>query len=143
MKAKTVGKTKDAGFKIGVRKTFDIAPKAAGEIMYSKHGLETWLCDMEGPLDLGKTYNTDEDIEGKVTVFKEFSRIRSTWKKHDLEHSSILQVRIIDAKGKSTISFHQDHLLNTIQRQQRKPTGMKSSKNWKNCSSTHKIWQNP
>lgn len=120
MNAKVVGKTKDAGFQIGVRKTFDIAPKVAWEIMYSKHGLETWLGCINSTLELGKPYKTDEGIEGKVTVFKEYSHLRSSWKKPSWDKASILQVRVIDAKGKSTISFHQDHLQDAAQRQEMK-----------------------
>lgn len=116
MDAKIVGKTKDAGFQIGVRKTFDIAPRTAWEIMFSGKGIEAWLGAIGESFELGKSYKTDEGIEGKVTVFKEYSHIRATWQKPSWNKSSILQVRVMDAKGKSTISFHQDHLQNAAQR---------------------------
>lgn len=120
MNTKVVGKTKDAGFQIGVRRTFDIDHKDAWEIMFSRKGIDTWLGNIKQGLELDKEYKTDDGIEGKVTVFKEYSHIRSSWKKPDWDKASILQVRIMDAKGKSTISFHQDRLKDAPQRAEMK-----------------------
>ena len=67
-----------------------------------------------------ETEKTKEGIEGKVTIFKPYSHIRLTWKPKNWTTFSSLQIRVIDSKGKSTISFHQDKLLDSQQRAEMK-----------------------
>lgn len=105
-KVKTVGQTKDAGFQIGVRKTFAVSTEVAWEFLFSDEGLSTWLGNLAADsLELGKPYKTKEGTEGKVNTFKQNSHIRLTWKPRNWTNASALQMRVMDTKGKTTISF--------------------------------------
>src|SRR6478735_7954693 len=118
---KVIGQTKDAGFQIGVKKTFSIGLESAWDFMFSQKGLALWLGLPEAQtLVLGDNYKTIDGIEGKVTVLKDFSHVRMSYKKPEWANSCALQVRLINSKGKVTISFHQDHLLDLSQRNEMK-----------------------
>lgn len=116
-KTKIVGQTKDAGFQIGVRKTFAVPVQTVWDFLFSEKGLSIWLgkISLEN-FELGKSYKTNKKIEGKVNVFKPNSHIRLTWKPKYWTNTSALQIRVIPSKEKTTISFHQDKLLDSKQR---------------------------
>lgn len=120
-KTKVVGQTKDAGFQIGVRKTFAVPVETVWNYLFSEKGLSTWLGEISlESFELGKPYQTKEGIEGKVNVFKPSSHIRLTWKPKHWSNTSALQIRVIPSKEKTTISFHQDKLLDSKQREEMK-----------------------
>ncbi len=123
-KTKVVGQTKDAGFQIGVRKTFAVPVETIWNFLFSEKGLSTWLGNIRlENFEFGRPYKTKEGIEGKVNVFKPNSHIRLTWKPKQWTNTSALQIRAIPNKDKTTISFHQDKLLDSKQREEMK-------KNW-------------
>ena len=114
---KTVGQTKDAGFQIGVRKTFNVPVEAGWDFLLSEAGVSIWLGEINPEsLELGKPYKTREGIEGKIRVLKPYSHIRLTWKPKHWTNTSVLQIRVIPSKSKTTVSFHQDKLLDSRQR---------------------------
>jgi hypothetical protein len=116
-KDKIIGQTKDVGFQIGVRKTFNISIEIAWDFLFSDKGLSIWLGKISiENLELDKPYKTKEGIEGKVNVFKPYSHIRLTWKPKNWTNISAVQIRVIKVKDKTTISFHQDKLLDSKQR---------------------------
>ena len=120
-KTKVVWQTKDAGFQIGVRKTFAVPIETVWNFLFSEKGLSIWLgnTSLEN-FELGKSYKTKEEIEGKVNVFQPNSHIRLTWKPKHWTNASALQIRVIPSKEKTTISFHQDKLLDSKQRDEMK-----------------------
>lgn len=120
-KTKLVGQTKDAGFQIGVRKTFPVPVEAVWNFLFSEAGLSTWLgkIGLEN-FELAKPYKTEEEIEGKVNVIKPGSHIRLSWKPKHWTNISALQIRVIPSKEKTTISFHHDRLLDSNQRDEMK-----------------------
>ena len=120
-KTRVVGQTKDAGFQSGVRKTFAVPVETAWKFLFSGKGLSTWLgkISLEN-FEVGKPYKTEEEIEGKVNVLKSNSHIRLTWKPKHWTNISALQIRVIPSKEKTTISFHQDKLLDSNQRNEMK-----------------------
>jgi uncharacterized protein YndB with AHSA1/START domain len=120
-KTKEVGETKDAGFQIGVRKTFAAPIETIWNFLFSEKGLLIWLgkIGLEN-FQLGKQYKTERQIEGKVNVFKLNSHIRLTWKPKQWTNTSALQIRVIPSKEKTTISIHQDKLLDSKQRDEMK-----------------------
>ena len=120
-KSKTVGQTKDVGFQIGVRKTFSVSPETAWNFLFSEKGLALWLGKIElEDIDLEKPYKTKDGIEGKINTFNPYSHIRLTWKPTHWTNMSTVQIRVIDTKGKTTISFHQDKLIDSDQRNEMK-----------------------
>jgi hypothetical protein len=120
-KSKLTGQTKDAGFQIGVRKTFPVSVNAAWEYLFSKEGFHVWLGTINpDEFEVNKVYNTLEGIEGKVTVLNPYSHVRLTWKPKNWTNYSALQLRVINSKDRATISFHQDKLVSSNQRQDMK-----------------------
>jgi uncharacterized protein YndB with AHSA1/START domain len=120
-KDKIIGQTKDVGFQIGVRKTFNISTETAWDFLFSDKGLSTWLGKISiENFGLDKTYKTKEGIEGEVNTLKPYSHIRLSWKPKNWTNISAVQIRVINAKGKATISFHQDKLLDSKQRDEMK-----------------------
>ena len=113
------GKTKSAGFQVGVRKTLEI----------ERNKLWTWLTDPSGfryfigekiqnevnPKTVGVTGN---GLEYRVTTFQPGSHIRRRWKLPEWNDHSILQVRIIDAgSNRTTLAIHQEKLAGKKERE--------------------------
>ena len=114
------GQTKDVGFQFGLRKTFSITTEEAWDFCFSEEGLKIWLGDLESELELKKTYQAKNGISGLVRVLKPNSHIRLNWKKESWKNMSTVQVRVIGNQEKTTISFHQEKLLDAEQRNEMK-----------------------
>ncbi len=71
-------------------------------------------------LQLDKVYTTNDGITGRIRHIVPGSHIRMSWKKEGWPNDSTLQVRIIDKGERSTISFHQEKLLDADQRKEMK-----------------------
>ncbi|WOK08256.1 SRPBCC domain-containing protein [Imperialibacter roseus] len=117
---KPVGQTKDAGFQIGVRKTFAVDRDTLWAFVLSKKGVRLWFGDVAAELPYHEPFRSDEGMEGLITTLQEGSHLRMKWKKPDWEHFSMLQIRVIPAADKATLSFHQDHLTDENQRAEMK-----------------------
>lgn len=111
-----VGKTKDVGFEFGIRRTFDIAPEKAWQLLFSLEGLGIWLGKLNTYPELKQKYITAEGREVYIRIWKMHSHIRLDWKQPAWENLSRIQVRVIPNKGKSTISFHHEKLRDAEQR---------------------------
>jgi uncharacterized protein YndB with AHSA1/START domain len=118
MEKRIVGQTKDVGFEIGVRHTFDVSPAEAWKLLTSPEGLRVWLGDAPGlTLQEGETYTTREGASGEVRV-NSGRHMRITWQPPGWEKPSLIQVRAIPSSGKTVISFHQEHLAGPDERGQ-------------------------
>jgi len=117
---KPVGQTKDAGFQIGVRKTFAVDRDKLWAFVLSKKGVELWFGNVAVDLPYHTPFNSKEGMEGLITTLQEGSHLRMKWKKPDWEHFSMLQIRVIPAGDKAALSFHQDHLTDENQRAEMK-----------------------
>ena len=120
-KTKIVGQTKAVGFQIGIRKTLPISLDSAWDFLFSEEGLKIWLGKISSEqFELDKNYKTLEGIEGKVRALELNSHIRLTWKHENWTNISTLQIRVLKAKDKTTISIHQENLLDSNQREEMK-----------------------
>lgn len=116
-----IGYTKDSGFQTGVRKTFDVSVETAWDYLLSPSGIDIWLGPFEyDQLMPDRAFKTKNDLAFKITTFKPYSHVRLSWKPEYWANVSALQVRVINAKGKATVSFHQDKLLDVCQREEMK-----------------------
>ncbi len=115
-----VGKTKDAGFQFGIRKTFPVSSEKAWDYLFSENGLVIWLGKLKNEIEIKKEYETENGITGLVRVFKANSHIRLNWKLKNWENMSTVQIRVIENTGKATIAIHQEKLLNIEQRAEMK-----------------------
>ena len=62
---KIIGQKKDAGFQIGVRKTFDVSIEIVWNFLLSSKGISTWLGEInEATLEEKQNYKTkDVDLQ--------------------------------------------------------------------------------
>lgn len=115
------GQTKDTGFQIGARRTFDVSPQRAWEALTSETGLKLWLGDApDFHLETGATYRTTSGTEGKIGVVSPSGHFRMTWQPGGWPKPSTIQVRVIpsDSGAKTVISFHQENLPDAKAREQ-------------------------
>ena len=118
---KPTGLSKDAGYMVGARKTFPVSKDAAWDFLFSDEGLRTWLGKISADdIEPGKSFKTKEGIEGTITTFVPGSHFRMKWKRKDWPNEVILQVRVIPANEKTTISFMQEKLVSAKQRAEMK-----------------------
>ena len=117
-----VGKTKSAGYQIGVRRTFSVNVEEAWNMLLSPQGIGIWLGELPSfHLAVGVHYTTKWGITGEIRVVNELENIRLTWKKQEWDKASTLQIRTIRQKNdKCTISFHQENLQNSGDREEMK-----------------------
>jgi len=113
-----IGLTKDTGFQVGVRKTFPVSPDAAWDFLFSTKGLTLWLgTENISNWNIETAFLTNNGLSVHVTTFKDGSHLRMKWKPNNWENTSMLQIRLIPNKTKTTISFHQDKLESSKQRE--------------------------
>jgi len=118
---RAVGQTADTGFQIGVQRTLPITPDEAWALLMSPEGVRTWLGG-EGPRwEKGEKYALHDGAAGEVRVFKPGSHLRITVHPEGWPRASTLQVRVTPSgEQKSVISFHQEHLPGTAEREARR-----------------------
>lgn len=114
------GKTKDVGFQFGIRKSYSISLESAWDFLFSDNGINIWLGELNSELEIKEKFKTKNGIEGFVRVFKPYSHIRLNWKMDNWTNLSTVQIRVIGTNGKTTISIHQEKLLNSDQRNEMK-----------------------
>lgn len=116
-----VGKTKDAGYQIGVRRTVPVTVEAAWRLLTGAEGLRVWLGEAEAVVVCeGESFATREGSSGRFTVVKPLSHVRLQWMKSDWAAPSTLQIRVLPAKQGATISIHQEKLSGPAAREEMK-----------------------
>jgi uncharacterized protein YndB with AHSA1/START domain len=103
------GKTKDAGWEVGVRTTV-AAPAPVVWAFLLGDGLPLWLGNTKLTLEKGSSYATDDDISGTILSYTEGLRIRLTWQPGEWNHDSTLQLTVREAATGTTVAFHQERL---------------------------------
>jgi uncharacterized protein YndB with AHSA1/START domain len=112
----TTGKTKDAGWEVGVRTTVDAPIDEVWQYLLSE-GLPIWLGEItELPTEKGAAYETSDGVRGTIRSRTDGSRMRLSWQPDDWPHDSILQLTVKEAATGTTIGIHQDHLANREER---------------------------
>ena len=115
-----VGKTKDAGFQVGVRRTFPISLEQAWKYLTSREGIAIWLDAADNfHLIKGATYQAQGGVSGEVRVVNRHENIRVTWQPKQWSQPSTIQVRVIPSgRDKTVVSFHQEKLPDAAAREQ-------------------------
>lgn len=117
---KQIGLTKNTGYQVGARRTFNIALEDAWNFILSEAGCSIWLGDVElKDLAPGDTYKLDNNISGEIRVLKPLSHLRMTWQPADWKKASTIQLRVIANAKRTTIAFHQENLPDSSAREQR------------------------
>ena len=105
----TTGKTKDAGWEVGVRRTVAAPIEVVWGFLLGQ-GLPLWLGRAKLTLEKGAPYATDDEISGRILSYTEGTRIRLSWQPSEWDHDSTLQLTVREAETGTTIGFHQEKL---------------------------------
>jgi uncharacterized protein YndB with AHSA1/START domain len=103
------GKTKDAGWEVGVRHTV-AAPLERVWAFLLGAGLPLWLGNTTLVLEKDADFATDDDIRGTVISYTAGVRLRLTWQPGEWDHDSTLQLTVKAVPTGTTIGFHHERL---------------------------------
>lgn len=118
MRPKPVGKTKDAGWQIGVSRTIAVDLDTAWDYLVSDGGIGVWLgAGVETPLAVGQTYTTDEGASGEVRSIRDHDRVRLTWRPTDRAEPATIQIALARAASGCTFRFHTERLADNDDRE--------------------------
>ena len=116
-----VGKTKDAGWQIGVSRTVDRPADEVWEFLSSQQGLAVWLGEGVRLAGVrGEPYETDEGTVGEIRSYRPNDRIRLTWQPVDWEHDATVQVAVTAKGDRTVLRFHQERLADAGEREQQR-----------------------
>ncbi|MET0135630.1 MAG: SRPBCC domain-containing protein [Kibdelosporangium sp.] len=117
-----VGRTRDAGWQIGVSKTIGRPVEAVWDFITSPAGLAIWLGDgVTVAPERGVGYETTAGVRGETRGFRELDRVRITWRPRDWTHDTTLQLVVTSAgEGRARLGVHQDRLADAAEREQQR-----------------------
>lgn len=117
-----VGRTRGAGWQIGVSATLDAPVQQVWDLLTSSTGLRLWLGHGVGVLtEPGQPYETRDGIRGEVRSLHHRDRIRLTWQPSGWDHDSTVQVAV-EAAGpdRTLLRFHQERLADAEERERQR-----------------------
>lgn len=110
----TVGKTKDAGWQVGVSRTVPVERSEVWTFLLGP-GLPLWLgVDLLG--SVGSHYESDR-AAGEVRSLSENMRVRVTHRPAKERGETTIQVGLREAKRGTTIVFHQERMTGPQERE--------------------------
>ena len=116
-----VGKTKDAGWEIGVSRTVPVPKEQVWAVLTSKDGTDLWLgSGVTWPAEAGTPFELDDGTVGELRSFRPLDRIRLTWRPRGWDHDSTVQVAISGNGDKTRITFHQERLAGADERERQR-----------------------
>ncbi len=113
-----VGRTKDAGWQIGVSITVEAPALLVWERLVSDDGLRVWLgTGIVLGRERGERYETEEGVIGEVRSFRPGDRVRLTWQPEDWDHETTVQIALDDRGDRTGVRFHQERLAGAEERE--------------------------
>jgi uncharacterized protein YndB with AHSA1/START domain len=122
MSAGEVGRTRDAGWQIGVSMTVDHPIERVWAFLTSSEGTAVWLGHgVEVLQEKGRPYETTEGTVGETRSVRPRDRIRLTWQPKGWDHDSTVQVAVTpNGPGRTILRFHQERLTSAHEREQQR-----------------------
>lgn len=116
-----VGRTRDAGYQIGVSRTLPYPRERIWDLLTSPDGISLWLgSGAEIRPERGAEYRTEEGAVGETRGYRWAERIRLTYLPPGGERETTVQVAL-DAKGERTrLVFHQERLADGAERERQR-----------------------
>jgi uncharacterized protein YndB with AHSA1/START domain len=116
------GLTKDAGWEIGVSRTFRCDLDHVWQVLTSRTGVEVWLGrGAVLPHRAGATWDAPDGSSGEVRSFKPLDRVRLTHQAPGQAEPTTVQVALSERHAKdgprTIVRFHQDRLTDADQRE--------------------------
>jgi uncharacterized protein YndB with AHSA1/START domain len=117
-----VGRTRGAGWEIGVSKTIDRPVEQVWAFITSPEGIKIWLGDGVTVLpEPGGGYETAAGVHGETRSFRELDRVRLTWQPPGWSHDTTLQLAVRSAReGRAMLVVHQERLADAAEREQQR-----------------------
>ena len=113
-----VGKTRDAGWQIGVYTTVGHPAAEVWRALVSPEGLEAWLgAGVRFTGSKKEPYRTDDGVAGELRSFRPNDRIRLTWRPPGREGDTTVQIALEDKGGRTGVRFHQERLADAEERE--------------------------
>jgi len=117
----SVGRTRDAGWQIGVSKTLPHPVATVWSLLTSPRGIALWLgsgARLGGP---GERYETAAGTTGEIRSLHDRDRVRLTWRPEGWDHDTTVQVTVTDAgDGRTVLRFHQEWLAGADERERQR-----------------------
>jgi uncharacterized protein YndB with AHSA1/START domain len=111
MTPRPTGRTKDAGWQIGVSRTIAVDLDTAWDYLVSPRGLARWLgTGVTTPLATRQTYLTDNGTTGEIRSVRHRDRVRITWQPADRSRPATVQIALAPAAHGTTFRFHTERL---------------------------------
>jgi uncharacterized protein YndB with AHSA1/START domain len=122
MRPAEVGRTKDAGWQIGVSKTLDHPVEVVWDFLVSPAGTAIWLGEgVTVSPEPGEGYETAAGVRGETRSFTRHRRIRLTWQPPDRPHDTTLQLSVTPVgEGRARLGVHQERLADAAERELRR-----------------------
>jgi uncharacterized protein YndB with AHSA1/START domain len=118
MNEASVGKTKGAGWQIGVSRTVPVDLDDVWSYLISTDGLAVWLGqDLNTPFKVGDEYRTADGTRGQIRSLRPHDRIRLTWQPPDRQDDATVQIAVTPAATGCTIRFHTERLYDSSERE--------------------------
>jgi uncharacterized protein YndB with AHSA1/START domain len=113
-----VGRTRDAGWQIGVSRTLDHPVEDVWNFLTSAEGTAIWLGEgVTVSPEPGEGYETSAGVHGETRSFTRHRRIRLTWQPADWRHDTTLQLSVTPAaNGRARLGVHQERLADAAER---------------------------
>jgi uncharacterized protein YndB with AHSA1/START domain len=117
-----VGRTRDAGWEIGVSKTIDRPVSQVWDFITSPEGVAIWLGSGVTTLsELGAGYETAAGVRGETRSYRSLDRVRLTWRPAGWSHDTTLQLAVRAAgPGRAMLRVHQERLADAAEREQQR-----------------------
>lgn len=118
MNEKPIGKTQDVGWQIGVSRTIAVDLDTAWTFLVSQAGIAVWLgAGIDRPLQVGRTYTTDEGTTGEIRSVRDRDRVRLTWQPADRAEPATIQIALRPTASGCTFRFHTERLEDSTERE--------------------------
>jgi uncharacterized protein YndB with AHSA1/START domain len=113
-----VGLTRDAGWQIGVSRTFPADVESVWELLTSAAGLELWLGKgVPTPLTKGASYRTRDGTRGEIRSVRPLDRVRLTWQPEGRDAPATVQLAVARSPRGCSVRFHTEHLASQQERE--------------------------
>jgi uncharacterized protein YndB with AHSA1/START domain len=112
-----IGKTKDAGWQIGLSRTIPVDIGEVWRYLISPEGLAVWLGPgIETSLEVGSGYRASDGTSGQIRSLRHLDRIRLTWRPADRPSDATVQIAVTPTRTGCTIRFHTERLYDADER---------------------------
>jgi uncharacterized protein YndB with AHSA1/START domain len=117
-----VGRTRDAGWEIGVSKTIDRPVETVWSFLTSPPGVAIWLGEgVTVSPERGVGYETAAGVRGETRSYHELDRVRLTWRPPGWTHDTTLQLAVSYAgTDRARLVIHQERLADATEREQQR-----------------------